>query len=464
MTAQQTERTARRPEIPDIGLSGLSRLAGPIFIANLAVMGSVTVDTIMAGRLGVEDLAAVALGGASCATIFIGLMGILQALSPIAGHHFGARNFSRIGFETVQSGWIAVLLSAIGMTIMMNTWFWTGLGGAAGRVKELTEIFLIFSALGLPGALASRVFISLNAAVSRPKITMWVSLAMLALKAPVNAVFMYGLFGLPELGGAGAGVATGLLNTVAAAAYYLIFRFDHYYDVMRPKRFYAPEMKTILEHLRLGVPIGMSTFFEVSSFSLMAVFISRVGPVEVSAHQIVANIMATFYMIPLSIGIAASVLVAQCLGAGSPTAARQITLRAFAVGLTLGLTAVLTVFLLKRPIIGLYTADSAVISLGLSLIIYGCIYHLFDVLQTVANFCMRGYRVTFLPMIVYAVLLWGAGVGGGVYLGLFGRALGGPFGAEGFWQATALALFLAGTVLTAMALWVARERARESSA
>ena len=461
MSSENSVRTIQRPPIPDIGLKGLSRLAGPIFIANLAVMGSVTVDTIMAGRLGVEHLAAVALGGASCATIFIGLMGILQALSPIAGHHFGARNYSRIGFEAAQSGWIAVFLTLIGMFIMLNTWFWTGLGGATGKVKELTEVFLIFSALGLPGALASRVFISLNAAVSRPKITMWVSLGMLALKAPANAVFMYGLLGMPELGGAGAGVATGLLNTLAAVLYFTIFRLDRYYDKMRPGRFFAPDKKTILEHLRLGVPIGMSTFFEVSSFSLMAVFISRVGPIEVSAHQIVSNIMATFYMLPLSLGIAASVLVAQCLGAGSTAAAREITHRTFAVATVLALTVVLLVFFLKGPIISLYTKDAAVATLGMGLIIYGCIYHLFDALQTIANFAMRGYRVTLLPMLVYAVILWGVGMGGGIYLGLFGKALGGPFGAEGFWVATALALFLVGAILTAMALWVAATRAKE---
>lgn len=461
MSSQDSARGAQKAPIPDIGLTGLLRLAGPIFIANLAVMGSVTVDTIMAGRLGVEHLAAVALGGASCATVFIGLMGILQALSPIAGHHFGARNYGRIGFEAAQSGWIAALLSLIGMFIMLNTWFWTGLGGATGKVKELTEVFLIFSALGLPGALASRVFISLNAAVSRPKITMWVSLGMLALKAPVNAVFMYGLAGMPEMGGAGAGVATGLLNTVAAFIYFTIFRLDRYYDRMRPGRFYLPEKRAILEHLRLGVPIGMSTFFEVSSFSLMAVFISRVGPIEVSAHQIVSNIMTTFYMIPLSLGIAVSVLVAQCLGAGSAAAAREITHRTFAVATFLAVSAVILVFAMKGPIIGLYTKDAAVTALGLSLIIYGCIYHVFDALQTVANFSMRGYRVTFLPMLVYAVILWGVGMGAGIYLGLFGRALGGPFGAEGFWIATALALFFAGAILTAMALWVAATRARE---
>ncbi|HBZ57713.1 MAG TPA: MATE family efflux transporter [Sutterella sp.] len=447
--------------LPNIGLSGLARLAGPIFIANLAVMGSVTVDTIMAGRLGVEHLAAVALGGASCATIFIGLMGILQALSPIAGNHFGARNYKRIGFDTVQSGWIAVLLTIIGMTIMLNTWIWTGLGGATGKVKELTEIILVASAFGLPGALASRVFISLNAAVSRPKVTMWVSLASLALKVPVNALFMYGLFGLPELGGAGVGVATALLNTASALVYLTLFLRDPYYDKMRPERLFGPVRKAIAEHLRLGVPIGMSTFFEVSSFSLMAVFISRVGPIEVSAHQIVANIMATFYMLPLSLGISASVLVAQCLGAGSALAAREITWRTFAVATTLAVGTVLAIFLLKNQIIGLYTTDAAVTSLCLTLIVYGCIYHVFDALQTVANFAMRGYRMTFLPMLVYATLLWGVGVGGGLYLGLFGEAAGGPYGAQGFWFATALSLFLAGAVLTAMAFWVASYRAKE---
>ena len=197
---------AHRLTPPDISVGGLAKLASPIFVANLAVMGNATIDTIMAGRLGAEDLAAVALASASTGCIFMLLVGIVQGLSPICGHHFGARKFEQIGFEINQSLYLVLLLSIFGIGILSWTSFWTELGGVTGRIASLASLYLIASAVAVPAALLNRVFISVNAAINQPRITMWISLLMLALKAPVNALFMYGLFGLPELGGAGAGV------------------------------------------------------------------------------------------------------------------------------------------------------------------------------------------------------------------------------------------------------------------
>ena len=153
-----------------------------------------------AGRLGAEDLAAVALASASTGCIFMLLVGIVQGLSPICGHHFGARKFEQIGFEINQSLYLVLLLSIFGIGILSWTSFWTELGGVTGRIASLASLYLIASAVAVPAALLNRVFISVNAAINQPRITMWISLLMLALKAPVNALFMYGLFGLPELG------------------------------------------------------------------------------------------------------------------------------------------------------------------------------------------------------------------------------------------------------------------------
>ena len=196
---------------PEISLKALFRLAGPIFIANIAIIGSGTIDTVMAGQLGKEHLAAVALGIASTISVLMGLVGILQGLSPIAGHHFGARQFDRIGAELNQSFWLVLLLAAIGMPILLSTDFWIELGGAQGEVAEMAKEYMFWTALSLPGSMAARTFIAVNAAVSKPRITMWVSLVMLALKAPLNAVFMYGWLGFPAMGGAGAGNALAFL-------------------------------------------------------------------------------------------------------------------------------------------------------------------------------------------------------------------------------------------------------------
>ena len=183
---------------PKTSFRALAKLAGPIFVANVAIVGSGTIDTIMGGHLGKDHLAAIALGISATICVVMALVGILQALSPIAGHHYGARKYRQIGEALQQNMWLGAFLSLIGMPILLWTDFWIGMGEVKGEVARMTAIYLTCTAVSLPASLFARTFISVNAALSRPNITMWVSLGMLALKAPLNAVFMYGLLGFPS--------------------------------------------------------------------------------------------------------------------------------------------------------------------------------------------------------------------------------------------------------------------------
>ncbi len=445
---------------PDISLRAIAKLATPIFVANMAIMGSGTIDTIMAGHLGPEHLAAMALGIASMISVFMGLTGILQGLSPIAGHHFGAKRFHMIGFELTQCLWLAAILSVIGFLILGNTEFWTGLAQVQGNVKDMATTYLSICVFGLPAALAGRAFIALNAAVSRPKITMYISVGMLLLKAPLNALFMYGWFGCPALGGAGAALSSSILSWLSLFAFIYVWKRDKFYDSFRAERWYGPNLKSLANHLRIGVPIGLSTFFEVSSFTLMAIFVSRFGAITVSAHQIVANITNICFMIPLSIGISASVLVSQCLGAGWPSIAKEATKCTLSIAVAIAMVVVTALYFGRVSVISLYTSDAQVIQIAASLLIFGVIYHVFDAMQTVGCFALRGYRVTVLPMIIYGVLLWGVGLMGGYYMGFNGAGFDGPWGAYGFWGMMALGLILAGTTLASLALWTAYKKAK----
>ena len=294
---------------------------------------------------------------------------------------------------------------------------------------------------------------------------MYVSLLMLACKIPLNCIFMYGWLGFPALGGAGAGLSLAVDAWLALVCYIVIYKKDAFYDKMRAERFFWPQIKAVFAQLKLGVPIGLSIFFEVSSFTLMAIFISRLGTTDVSAHQIVGNITATLYQIPLSIAIAVCVMVSQALGAGSPKAAREITVRGLKVALAIAACSVAFMYFGQDFLLGLYSKETAVTSLAASLLVFGMIYHITDAAQTVSNFALRGYRVTMLPMIIYGVMLWGVGLGGGYYFAFDGTFLfGQPLRAEGFWMCTAVGLCLAGVTLSVIALWVSKVRVADSLA
>ena len=416
---------------PKTSFAALMRLAGPIFVANIAIVGSGTIDTIMAGQLGKNHLAAIAVSIAATISVVMGLAGILQSLSPIAGHHYGARNYRAVGEELEQNFWLGGFLCLFGVPLLMYTDLWISLGKVEGEVARMAAEFLFFTALALPACLFARTFISVNAALSRPRITMWVSLAMLALKVPLNGIFMYGWLGFPAMGGSGAGVSFCILNYLAFLCYLAIWKRDAFYRTMHAERIFGPRWALMKEQLHVGIPIGLSTFFEVSSFTLMAIFVARFGSEAVSAHQIVANITSLCYMLPLSIGIASSVLISQCLGARWPAVAYTVLTRTLKVSVASATCIVTILFFARHWLVTLYSSDTGVCAMAASLLIFGCLYHVFDAMQSVSSFALRGYRVTRLPMIIYGVMLWGVGLGGGYMLAFGNPITGEPMGAYG---------------------------------
>src|SRR5262245_30001848 len=115
--SQQMARIESQPQAatPEVGTKALLRLAGPILVAQLAVMGLAVIDTMMAGRLSATDLAAVAVGSSIYVSVYVAFMGILQALTPIAGHHYGAGRYAEIGADLVQALWLSLFLTLIGV-------------------------------------------------------------------------------------------------------------------------------------------------------------------------------------------------------------------------------------------------------------------------------------------------------------------------------------------------------------
>ncbi len=446
---------------PDTSTRAFFKLGWPLLVANLAVVGAGTIDTIMAGRLSATDLAAVALGSAIYISAYIGLMGVLQALSPIAGQHFGAQRWRAIGDDLQQALWLSILLTLIGLPFVLATDAWLAFSRADDEVASVVTTYLYAIAFGLPAALAARVFVALNAAVSRPQITMWINVLALVLKVPLNAIFMSGAGPIPPMGGAGAGVATAVLAWATLALSLGVWRFHPYFRRFRSERVHPPRWSSQRELLKLGIPIGLSMLFEVTSFTFMAVLIARLGTAAVAGQQIVGNLAAILFMMPLALGVSTSVLVAQSLGANDPRAARTAALRGFRLAISIAIASAASMWLLRDPIVALYTTDAAVTAVALSLMGWAAIFHVFDACQGVCGFALRGYKSTLWPMVIYGVSLWGVGLGGGWWIGLAVTPFGPPRGPLGFWEAATVALAITAIALAWLTASVSNRRVRQ---
>ena len=440
----------------------LLRLGWPVLIAQLAVMANSVIDTVMAGRYATLDLAAVGIGSSIYFSVFVALMGVLLALTPIVAQMHGAGRHADIGEELRQSVWLAAALTLISLALFAHPEPLLAVARLEPALEAKVRAYLHVLAWAVPASLLFRVFYSFSTAISRPRTVMALTLIGLALKVPLNWVFMYGNFGAPELGSTGCAVATALISWILCALAWTWCWFEPGY---RPYRVFArwswPNAKALGRILSLGLPIGFTFLIDVTGFTFMALFIARLGPLYSAAHQIAANLAALCFMLPLALGNAASVVVGQSLGAREPARARAAGLIGIALAFACAVVLGACLYWFAHGIAGLYTGDARLRRVAAGLIAFVAVYHQFDAIQAVAVNVLRGYKRAVVPMLIYAVALWGVGLGGGYALGLTRidlawLGLSTPMGAPGFWLAAIMSLALASGLVTAYFLRVSR--------
>jgi MATE family multidrug resistance protein len=421
-------------------------LAWPVFIAQLAVIAFGTLDTLLVARYAALDLAALAVGSAAYITVFIGFMGVVVAAGPIVGQFFGARKLPEAGHQLHQAVWLALGLSLIGCTLLVFPGPFMALSQAAPEVEAKVRQYLLALAFALPAALLFAAYRGFNNAVSRPKAVMVIQLGGLALKLPLSAALVFGVPALriPELGVMGCGIATAIAMWAQVAAGLWVLKRDRFYAPFAlGKRLRPPDRKALGAQLRLGVPMGMSILIEVTGFAFMAIFIVRLGATPVAGHQLAANMVSVLFMLPLALGNATGTHGLQ-------------------IGVCLAAVAGALVYALRHGVVRLYTDDAAVIAAALPLLAWVALFHTADAAQCVASFVLRAWRIATLPMIIFAVSLWGVGLGGGYVLAfdLTGLTPDALRGARGFWTASTAGLVLAALGLGALLAWVLRRQAR----
>ena len=434
-----------REDIPS-----LLKLAGPLLIGQLAVIAFGVLDTAMTARYSADDLAALAMASAIFISIYVGLTGVISALAPIAGQLFGAKRFSEIGEEVRQATWLAVGLTIFGCFILLNSDHLLAISQVDAAIEDKAKLYLNILAIGLPASMAMRVLMALHNAVSRPTVITVVQIIGLALKLPLNLLFIYGGLGIEGMGGPGCAVATVIINWSWLLMTLGFVLFDRFYKPFKIfARFSAPDWHRIWVLLKLGAPIGFSYLIEVTSFTFMSLFIARLGTTALAGHQIVANMGTVIYMVPLSLSIATMTLVSQSIGANKPERAEEIGWSSVFFTTALCISIGIAVWILRVQLLNLYDPPEAVKVFAIPLFLFIAFYQVFDALQITAAFILRAYRIAFWPMVIYAGSLWGVGLGGGYLMGfnVLGNTPAFLQGANGFWAGNSLSLALAACFL-----------------
>jgi len=389
-------------------LRGLLTLAGPLIVNNLSIAGIHFADAVMAGRLGAETLAAVAVGGSIWFFGFTICLGILMAISPIAARHYGAGNPELIGRYTRQGLYFGLII-AIVIMLVFHQFVGAALDviGIDSEFKGLTEGYVLAIAWGAPGIFMFLALRFTTEGIGETKPIMYASVASLFVNVFLNWVFMFGNLGAPALGAIGCGIASAItMWTLLIGLGIYMWRARKYKPLQIFSRVGKLRLETIKEILWLGVPIAVMITAEAGLFNAVSVLMGTRGANIAAAHQIAINFAMTAFMIPLALSSAITVRVGHSLGAGNPVAARfsaAIGIATCAFIMTCSATIML---LFRDEVVMIYTNDPAVSSIAVTLLLVAAIFQIGDGVQIGAAGVLRGYKDTRFPMVINIFAYW----------------------------------------------------------
>lgn len=389
-------------------LRALFALAGPLIVNNLSIAGMHFADAVMAGRLGAETLAAVAVGGSVWFFGFTICLGILMAISPIAARHNGAGNPELIGRYTRQGVYLGILIAII---LIVTFYRYVGsaleLVGIDAQFRGLTEEYVLAIVIGAPGIFTFLALRFTTEGIGITKPIMYASAASLVSNVFLNWVLMFGNLGAPALGALGCGIASAAtmwLMMIGLAIY--MWRSPIYEKLKIFSRVGKVRPEALQEILILGVPIAVMITAEAGLFNAVSVLMGTRGASIAAAHQVAINFAMTSFMIPLALSSAITIRVGYALGAGDPQAARYSGGFGIAVCAIFMSCSAAFMLLFRDAVVSIYTNDPSVTSIAVNLLLAAAIFQVADGVQIGAAGALRGYKDTRFPMAINIFAYW----------------------------------------------------------
>ena len=389
----------------------------PILIYQFANFSASFVDTTMTGQYNTLDLAGVSIATSLWKPFFTFLTGIVSALVPIIGHHLGQGKKKEVSSDFYQFLYLALALSIVlfGLVFFLAPIVLQFMGLEVA-VSSVAIRYLWLLAIGIIPLLLFSVIRSLLDTLGLTKLSMYLMLLLLPLNSGFNYLLIYGAFGFPELGGAGAGLGTSLAYWALLLISVLVL-LKHKklkeYQLQKPMPL---QIKKIKEAIYLGLPIGGTVFAEVAIFSAVGLIMAKFSSLIIASHQSAMNFSSLMYAFPMSISTAMAIVVSYEVGAKRLEDAKKyikigrLSAMAFAI-LTLSF-----LYVFRENVASLYGHDPEFIQLTASFMTYSLFFQLADTFAAPLQGILRGYKDTVIPFYLGLLGYWGVAIPLGLFL------------------------------------------------
>lgn len=431
------------------GESGaIIRIAAPLASAYLAEIAMLFTDLAIVGRLGSTEMAAVGLSSGLFFTYAMMAMGVTSIVA-IQVAKFETRGDKKGAGRSVRQGFlIGIGLAAVGIALFSQMAPVLRLFGQDSEVVVYSHRYLtavMWSLLPMLLFASQRDFL---AALEKASAVAIITGFAIGLNVLVNYTLVFGKFGFPALGVAGAGYGTSivwLIMFIALTLYVVCHRELGSYPVFVPKRFF--DQKLAKEIMILGWPVGGLFILESGMFSAVSLVVGLFGAEALAASQVAIMYTNVAIVVPFAIGEAAAIRVAFGVAKNDRNAIRLAGGVAEILGVAIIGSVAFVAFQCPDLFISIFldikdAANQPVVTMASTFLIMAAILAISDALQAIATRALRGLSDTLVPMWLASTAYWVIGVAGGAMLAFhFGL---GPFGP---WWAMGVALTLAAVIL-----------------
>lgn len=425
-------------------------LAWPITLSHASYVLMGLVDTVMAGHAGVREQAIVGLGISLWIPIAALLISTLQAVSILVANHYGANDHEKVFEETRQGIWLGLGLGIL--PALAYPWLEGGLItiGIDAFIANQATLYMQGIIFGLPALMIFRAFTFCMASIGNPRPAMVIGFVTVFVNAGLNYVFIYGHAGFPKMGGSGCGLATGIgmwISLFMMIVYTAKMKGKANFDLY--KKFSWPKLPRQIALLKIGLPMGLASLADVSAFTAVTLMIADLGITSIASHQIALNFSALVFMLPSGISISLCILVSQTVGKKKFIHAKFIAFTGLFSAIFLVIFLMLIIVVFRNEITGVYTRDPEVAKIAVTLILISVAWHISDSIQICAIGIIRGYQITFRPMLITFSAFWLVGIPLGRWLAIKGIKVFNvlPMGIFGYWVGLVIGISVAALFL-----------------
>ena len=381
----------------------------------------------MTGRYDTLHLAVVSMATSLWIPFFDLLIGIVSALVPIIGHHLGQGKKEKIASDFYQ-----FIYLSLGLSLILFALVFVGAPlvlahlGLEPLVEGVAKNYLWYLALGIIPLLLFSTIRSLFDALGLTKLSMYLMLLLLPLNGSFNYALIYGAFGFPEMGGAGAGLGTSLAYWVLLLISLLVAVKHQKVRVYELWKIRLLDKKGLIEGIRLGLPIGGTFFAEVVIFSVVGLVMAKFSSLIIASHQAAMNFSNLMYAFPAGISSAMAIVVSYEIGAKRYDDVKKYCRLGRVTALLISGFTLVFLYLLRNQVASLYGTNSEFIALTSIFLTYSLFFQLADTFAAPLQGILRGYKDTQLPFFLGLIAYWGVSLPLGLFLDHYTSL--GPYG------------------------------------